>query len=92
MKTSHLFWIRAMTCEYVFPRTVSPFTFTSLSPASAQRQMYINKQIIIIIIIRYPYDFMVIWICSRFLPTVVISCSMSPPAALEAQLFLSFSN
>lgn len=25
--------MRAITCEYVFPRTLSPFTFTSRSPA-----------------------------------------------------------
>lgn len=30
---SYLFWMRAITCEYVFPRTLSPFTFTSRSPA-----------------------------------------------------------
>lgn len=29
---AHLFWIRPMTWEYVFPMTLSPFTFTSRSP------------------------------------------------------------
>lgn len=29
---AHLFWIRPMTWEYVFPTTLSPFTFTSRSP------------------------------------------------------------
>lgn len=29
---THLFWIRPMTWEYVFPMTLSPFTFTSRSP------------------------------------------------------------
>lgn len=29
---AHLFWIRPMTWEYVFPMMLSPFTFTSRSP------------------------------------------------------------
>lgn len=29
---AHLFWMSAITCEYVFPRTLSPLTFTSRSP------------------------------------------------------------
>lgn len=32
-RRSYLFWMREITCEYVFPRTLSPFTFTSRSPA-----------------------------------------------------------
>lgn len=28
----YLFWMRAITCEYVFPKMLSPFTFTSRSP------------------------------------------------------------
>lgn len=31
---SYLFWMRAITCEYVFPRILSPFTFTSRSPVN----------------------------------------------------------
>ncbi len=36
-RRSYLFWMSAITCEYVFPRTLSPFTFTSRSPAKHRR-------------------------------------------------------
>lgn len=51
IQASHLFWIRAITCEYVFPRTVSPFTFTSLSPAQARAHAHTHRITIISICI-----------------------------------------
>lgn len=39
---SHLFWIKAMTWEYVFPMMLSPFTFTIRSPAQNEGMKLTN--------------------------------------------------
>lgn len=36
---SYLFWIKAMTWEYVFPMMLSPFTFTIRSPGQKRKRI-----------------------------------------------------
>lgn len=40
-RTSYLFWMRAMTWEYVFPSTLSPFTFTRRSPVTTPSCLFV---------------------------------------------------